>query len=610
MELGDRAEEALSTRAAGVTRFRLLAVCALLVGLAFIQDPGLLTADTKFDLVESTGSVPRAGTEPLGSEGRVSVSCRTRPTDTSGRWDRSTSSATCIGLPGWAVQRSWLALVLCVAFVGTAKLSRALGVRSDLACTVAGLAFALSPRMLTTLGPISIEAWPSALAPWVLLPLVLGATRGSPRRAAALSALAVAMVGGVNAAATFAVLPMGVVWLLTRTPGPRRRSLMMWWPLFTLLGTLWWLVPLFLMGAYSPPFLRVHRDHVRSPPSRPTSSTRCAVPRTGCPTSSAASRAGNDLLVQGFLPFASGVVLLVGFAGLLDRRNPHRLFLALSLLVGVLMVTAGHMGPVTGWFSGDCARLLDGSLAPLRNVHKFDPILRLPLVLGLALVLDRVRRASSDPQPSRPPGGRACGRFEPAGSWSAMAMIAVAAAAATRPSPTRIAPADPVLAVPGYWQQTARWLDAHEGDGASLAGAWIGLRRLRLGLARGRAAAVPRSTASWTVRNQIPLTPPGNIRMLDRDREAVRPGSGIDGLDRLSAPGRAALPRRAQRPAPRPTTSPTRCSSTRRSTDSPGIVRVQTFGPQVGGGAHLTEGRRAHGDQRRMAGLAPGRRDL
>jgi arabinofuranan 3-O-arabinosyltransferase len=73
--------------------------------------------------------------------------------------------------------------------------------------------------MLTTLGPISIEAWPTAVAPWVLLPLVLGSVAGSARRAALMSALAVAMVGGVNAAATFAVLPLGALWLVTRSPG-------------------------------------------------------------------------------------------------------------------------------------------------------------------------------------------------------------------------------------------------------------------------------------------------------------------------------------------------------------------------------------------------------
>ena len=160
-----------------------------------------------------------------------------------------------LDVPGWIIQRLWQALVMCVAFLGTARVTRALGVRSDAACIAAGLAFALSPRMLTVLGPISIEAWPSALAPWVLLPLIRGSASGSPRRAAALSALAVAMVGGVNAAATFAVIPLGVIWILTRTGGPRRRSLMLWWPVFTLLGTLWWLVPLFVMGSYSPPFL-------------------------------------------------------------------------------------------------------------------------------------------------------------------------------------------------------------------------------------------------------------------------------------------------------------------------------------------------------------------
>ncbi len=230
-------------------------------------------------------------------------------------------------LPAWVVQRLWMALVLCVAFVGMALLARALGVRSDLACIVAGFAFALSPRMLTVLGPSSIEVWPSALAPWVLLPLVIGSRRGSPVRAAALAALAVAMVGGVNAAATSAVLPLGVLWLLTREPGPRRRSMMLWWPLFTVLGTLWWLVPLFLLGAYSPPFLDfietaavttypddagrraaghlqlggVPRPGLRAPDA--TSS-----PRSTCPSTARSS----------WRPVSAGLAL---------RRNPHRLFL-------------------------------------------------------------------------------------------------------------------------------------------------------------------------------------------------------------------------------------------------------------------------------------------
>ena len=85
-----------------------------------------------------------------------------------------------------------------------------LGLGTPTSRIVAGFAYALSPRILTLIGPISVEAWPSALAPWVLVPLVLGARGGSTRRAALLSALAVAATGGVNAAATFAVIPLAV----------------------------------------------------------------------------------------------------------------------------------------------------------------------------------------------------------------------------------------------------------------------------------------------------------------------------------------------------------------------------------------------------------------
>ena len=84
---------------------------------------------------------------------------------------------------------------------------------------VAGFAYALSPRILTHARSHLGRGLAQALAPWVLVPLVLGPRRGSPRRAALLSALAVAAVGGVNAAATFAVIPLGAVWLLTREPG-------------------------------------------------------------------------------------------------------------------------------------------------------------------------------------------------------------------------------------------------------------------------------------------------------------------------------------------------------------------------------------------------------
>src|SRR4051812_32109460 len=358
-----------------------------------VQSPGLLVPDTKFDLAIAPAQfLSRAAHlwDPQGAFGQLQNQAYGY------LWPMGPFFllGSVADVPAWIVQRLWLALVMCVALTGAAKVARQLGVRSDVACLLAGFAYALSPRMLTTMGPISIEAWPSALAPWVLLPLVLGSRAGSPRRAAALSALAVAMVGGVNAAATFAVLPLGVVWLLTRSRGARRRALMLWWPLFTLLGTLWWLVPLFVMGAYSPPFLDfIESASVTTFPTTVFDSLRGTS--DWVPYIDAGWRAGNDLVTRFYLPLDSGVILALGFVGLLLRRNPHRAFLSLGVLVGLVMVTAGHLGDVQGWFAGGLNRALDGTLAPLRNVHKFDPVLRLPLVVGLGWAVEEAARLAA-----------------------------------------------------------------------------------------------------------------------------------------------------------------------------------------------------------------------
>ena len=119
-----------------------------------------------------------------------------------------------IGLPTWVVQRLWWALLLCVAFLGMVKLASLLGIGTRGTRVVGALAFALAPRVVSTMGAVSIESWPLALAPWVLIPLVKGSLGGSPRKWAALSGVAFLCIGGVNAVATVAVLPLGVWWLL------------------------------------------------------------------------------------------------------------------------------------------------------------------------------------------------------------------------------------------------------------------------------------------------------------------------------------------------------------------------------------------------------------
>lgn len=115
---------------------------------------------------------------------------------------------------------------------------------------------------------------PGVLLPWVLIPLVKGCKGGSTLRAAALSALAVLLMGGVNAADTLDVLIMPVIFLLTRQPSPRRRSLAGWWVICTGLATMWWLIPLLFLGKYGFNFSLIRS----SLPSRPP---RCQ-PRRSC----------------------------------------------------------------------------------------------------------------------------------------------------------------------------------------------------------------------------------------------------------------------------------------------------------------------------------------
>ncbi|MFZ1577420.1 MAG: alpha-(1-_3)-arabinofuranosyltransferase family protein, partial [Nostocoides sp.] len=89
-------------------------------------------------------------------------------------------------LPVWIVQRLWWSALLTVGFLGTLALLRALGYGRWGAVHVAALAYALAPRVLSTLGAISPEAQTQLLAPLILLPLVLaGQGRLGTRRAAA-----------------------------------------------------------------------------------------------------------------------------------------------------------------------------------------------------------------------------------------------------------------------------------------------------------------------------------------------------------------------------------------------------------------------------------------
>ena len=107
---------------------------------------------------------------------------------------------------------------------------------------IAAAAFALSPRVLTTIGAISSETLPMMLAPWVLLPVVLAlrgptaAGQGTVRVLAARSALALALMGAVNAVATLTGCLAALIWWAATGPtdcgggSPRGGRCVRCWP--------------------------------------------------------------------------------------------------------------------------------------------------------------------------------------------------------------------------------------------------------------------------------------------------------------------------------------------------------------------------------------------
>jgi len=175
----------------------------LLAVVAFVQAPGRVTFDTDLDLALN----------PWHLMGRA-VHLWSARSGFGGVGDQTYGFLFPMGpffavghlldLPDWVVQRLWCALLLVLAYAGMRRLAgRLLGIAPGLA-VLAGLAWALSPRLLTVVGPFSAEALPVALLPWLVLPLMTHLPH-DPRRAAWLSGLGVLCLGAVNATATLAV---------------------------------------------------------------------------------------------------------------------------------------------------------------------------------------------------------------------------------------------------------------------------------------------------------------------------------------------------------------------------------------------------------------------
>ncbi|WP_406282413.1 alpha-(1-_3)-arabinofuranosyltransferase [Nocardia sp. NBC_00881] len=582
-----------STAPLGRRWFAASLVAAFL--LTFAQAPGLTVADTKYDLAQNPiGFLERAS--HLWSSQAPMGQVQNQAYGYFFPHGAFFSLGHALGVPAWATQRIWWALLLLAGFWGIIRLCETLGIGTRGSRVVAAIAFALSPRVLTTLGSISSETLPMMLAPWVLLaPAALGIAHRERRRGGAASpagsALALALMGSVNAVATVAAFLPALLWWAATSPalgpargygrttsdsaqpaatspalgpargygrttsdsaqpaatspalGPARstsgrarwasyRLNRHWWR-FTaawipslVLATFWWAVPLLLLGKVSPPFL----DYIESSGVTTQWASLAEVLRgtdSWTPFVSPERIAGAVLVTQPAAVLATGLLAAAGMAGLALRSMPCRGRLVLILCVGLVGICAGYVGELGGPFAESVRVFLDSGGAPLRNVHKLEPLIRIPLVLGLAQLLARVPLPGSVPVRvwrdafAHPERDRAV---------AVAALILTALALSTSLAWTgKLAPRGAYDRVPAYWQQTADWLRHNASDTRALVVPGAPFGSQVWGLTRDEPLQALASTP-WAVRDAVPLNPPGTIRAMDSVQRLIADGRPSAGL--------------------------------------------------------------------------------
>ena len=492
----------------------IVSSCALLV--TFAQAPGRIVSDTKLPLVMSPIATMSSALH-LWDPSMWSGSIDTLGFGYLFPMGAYFALGHLLNVPVWCAERIWLALLLTTGFWGMVRLAEALGIGNRRGRLLGAVAYCIAPVVVTwasTTGALLAVV----LLPWMLVPLVRGSTDGSPRRAAFVSGVAVALMGGVNSAVVVATLPVGAVWLLTRQPGPRRRALLGWWVVALVLACFWWAAALAIESRFGYNYLPyTETASITTATGSLYEAFRGASYWLDHYTLGGPLLPGAWTLISSVGPIlATTVVAALGLAGLV-RRIPERLFLVASLAVGVIVIAAGYVGPLGGPAAYSVQNLIGGPLAAVRNVSKFSPDVALSLALGFASI-------TSLPLRSR---GRAGSSTQPRRSILAPVMaivVAISIIVAAAPFWQRqLYPPGTFAAIPSYWSQAARWLDAHQDHGTALLAPGAASGDYTWGKPLDEPLSVLAST-SWSVRSLIPVGSNGNDQVLDTVEESLDQG--------------------------------------------------------------------------------------
>ena len=495
----------------------------VLAVVMFAQSPGRVAADTKLDLVaDPVGFLARAASAwtddfTLGQLQNQAYGYF---------FPQGLFFVLADPLPDWVAQRLWWTVVAGVGFSGFLVLTGRLRVGSPAFRVMAAALYALSPRTLSTLTAISSETWPVMLAPWVLTAFL---TARLSWRCVAAALIPVALMGAVNATATLAAcLPAGVAlaWRLLACPGENSRRGVAGFAAAWLVGcavvSSWWIGPLLVLGRYAPPFT----DFIESSfvTTRWLNLAEMLRGTTSwSPFADSERVAGVMLVAWPVFVLVTMAVAVIGLVGLARTAPAHRVP-ARGLWITMLAVGIAVLGASHGPFGQAWLEFLDGPGAPLRNVHKFDPLVRLPLLVGLAGMGSALSFPKARAQ-----------WLAPGRRHAAAGLVVVVAFAAVAPAWSgRLLPRGTWEEVPEHWVAATDFLNERAAGTRTLITPEASFARQEWGWTRDEPAQ-PLLEVPWAVRDAIPLVDPEAIRGLDGVMAALHedPAAGTRALRSL-----------------------------------------------------------------------------
>jgi arabinofuranan 3-O-arabinosyltransferase len=486
-------------------------------------------------------------------------------------------------VPVWLTERLWLAVLVTVGFAGLVRLARALRIGTDGTRLLAGGVFVLWPTFTIVIGSSSAAALPGLVVPWAILPLVGAVPTPATKaplarktlrpagRAVALSGLAVAAMGGVNAASTGCVLVLPALFILIEARGRLRLSLLAKWAAAVLAGTAWWLIPLLLQGRYSFNFL----PYIEQAGTTFRYMSAAAFLR-GTGNWTAYLNLGTPWLSAGWAEVTSPAAILAsatvagaGLYGLACRDMPARRWLLASVGLACAVTLTGYWGALGGPLSGPADRLFDGALAPLRSLYKIEPVVAVALALGCA---HAVSRWVSGELPVR------AGRVPRSAALAPLAALAVIGLAVPQLSGQVLQPGS-FSQVPAYWSQVAAFLAANSPRQTALV-VPADSHGLYLWGDPIDDPPEPLADSPWAERALVPYGGAGSQVFLDTAEQAIESDQAVPGLPAYLARAgiRYVVVRNDLNPATIGYVSPQIVNETLALS---GFERVTSFGPRI-----------------------------